>query len=101
MYENLPQKKAIPGQHANETLDDYVNRTWKDRSIQAEFEDFETYRAYIRAEAACCVRIYNRQRNRTTAARTDRSVEDLTNDAARAGLMVGAKASFGDPLRRR
>ena len=53
------QKKSLPGQFTNESIEDYVKRTWNsDPDLQDEFSgDFETYAAFCRADAADSIRI--------------------------------------------
>lgn len=56
------QKKMLPGQRAGESLQDYIDRSWKSEpGVQEEFSgNFERYQAYFRALAAGRVRILGR-----------------------------------------
>lgn len=54
-------QKQLPGQRTNESLTDYIDRTWKSEAgIKDEFNhDFESYQAYCRAQAANQVKAYS------------------------------------------
>ena len=58
------QKKMLPGQKPGESLDDYLNRTWNDPAIVAEFEgDFDTYRAWAKAESQALIKLLGKEKD--------------------------------------
>ena len=55
----MKQTKILPGQRENESLDDFILRSWNSElGLQEEFSgDFETYEAYCRADSINSIKI--------------------------------------------
>ena len=62
------QKKQLPGQRDGEYIEDYIERSWQtEPGIKSEFDnDYDSFAAFCRAEAAGCVKIRTKVKGVTT-----------------------------------